>query len=331
RMFEKMYARIIERAVMSPFPKRQIAMWGLGVAKRWSERRNLGKPVGPWLGLQHRIADALVYKKLRQAVGGNIRCFISGGAPLAPEIAHVFTGAGLPMFQGYGLTETSPSISCNTEKHNRIGSVGRVLDGVSVKIAPDGEILAKGDTITRGYYNSPEKNAEVFTPDGWFQTGDVGYLDQDGFLFITDRKKELIKTSGGKYIAPQQIESLIMSSRFVSQVVVIGDKRRFASALIHPNVELLRNYAEIKGIKYSTVVQLIHDPKVVDLIQRQVNKYTSELARYEQIKKIAMLDSELSVDTGELTPTLKPKRRFIEDKYKSLIEALYEEPEPVGV
>jgi long-chain acyl-CoA synthetase len=325
RMFEKIYARIIERGMSAGFARRQIFAWSLGVARRWAERKDRGEKIGAWLSLQHRLADKLVFKKWREAVGGNIRTFISGGAPLAPEIAYIFSGAGLRILQGYGLTETSPSISCNTEKRNRIGTVGPVIDNVSVKIAEDGEILVKGDTVMKGYYNRPAENEEAFTPDGWLKTGDVGYLDKDGFLVITDRKKELIKTSGGKYIAPQQIETLIKASRFVSQVVVVGNGRKFASALIHPNIDMLRSYAEIKGIKYSGDGDLLAHPRIIDLIERQVDKTTSELARYEKVKKVALLDKELTIEADELTPTLKPRRKVIEDKYQSLIDGMYKE------
>ncbi|HSE99142.1 MAG TPA: long-chain fatty acid--CoA ligase, partial [Blastocatellia bacterium] len=325
RMFEKIYARIVERGMSAGFPKREIFAWSLGIAREWAERMDRGEKIGVWLALKHHIADALVFKKWREAVGGNIRTFISGGAPLAPEIAYVFYGAGLHILQGYGLTETSPSVSCNLEGRNRIGSVGQVMDGVKVKIAEDGEILVKGDTVMKGYYNRPEENEEAFTPDGWFKTGDVGHLDEDGFLYITDRKKELIKTSGGKYIAPQQIETLIKASRFVSQVVVVGNARKFASALIYPNIELLKSYAELKGLEYSSESALLSHPKIINLIERQVDKTTAELARFEKIKKIALLDRELTIEEDELTPTLKPRRSVIEKKYRAVIDRLYEE------
>jgi len=325
RMFEKIYAKIVERGLSSGFPRREIFAWSLGVARRWAERKNRGETIGFWLSLQHRVADALVFKKWREAVGGNIRAFISGGAPLAPEIAFMFYGAGMLILQGYGLTETSPSISCNTEDRNRIGTVGPVMDRVSVKIAEDGEILVKGDTVMKGYYNHPEENEDAFTADGWFKTGDVGYLDDDGFLVITDRKKELIKTSGGKYIAPQQIETLIKASRFVSQVVVVGNGRKYASALIYPNIEVLRGYAELKGIKYSGESELLSNPRIIDLIRRQVDKTTSDLARYEKVKRVALLERELTIESGELTPTLKPRRSVIEKRYQALIDRLYEE------
>src|SRR5262249_34484692 len=243
RMFEKIYARIMQKGIEAGFPRKQIFLWALRVGRRWSGRTNGTGRAGLVLRLAHKIADALVFNKWREAVGGRIRCFISGGAPLAPEITHLFWAAGLPILQGYGLTETSPTISCNTEQHNRIGTVGRVLDGVQVQIAPDGEVLVKGDIVMKGYYNRPAANIESFDEEGWFHTGDIGHLDEDGFLTITDRKKDLIKTSGGKYIAPQRIEALIKSSRFVSQVVVVGNSRKFPSALIVPNMDLLREYA----------------------------------------------------------------------------------------
>ncbi|HXG92710.1 MAG TPA: long-chain fatty acid--CoA ligase [Blastocatellia bacterium] len=325
RMFEKIYARIVERGIASGFPRKQIFFWAMRVGRKWAERVDKKERVGLLLALEHKLASALVFKKWREAVGGNIRVFISGGAPLAPEIAYMFLAAGLPIIQGYGLTETSPTISCNSETHNRIGTVGRVLDGVSVLIAEDGEILVKGDSVMKGYFNRPEENAAAFTEDGWFRTGDIGHIGADGYLVITDRKKDLIKTSGGKYIAPQPIESLIKSSRFVSQVVVVGNMRKFASALIYPNMELLHDYAKLKGISYESDKELIGDPRIVDLMQRQVDKYTSELAQFEKIKRIKLLDRDLTIEAGELTPTLKPRRSVIEQRYKEVIDRLYEE------
>ena len=328
RMFEKIYARIIERGLAAGFPKRQIFLWSLDVGRKWAERKDRGETIGPLLAFQHKIADALVFKKWREAVGGNIRIFISGGAPLAPEIAYLFMAAGLQILQGYGLTETSPSVSCNTETRNRIGTVGPVMDNVEVRIAEDGEILVKGDTVMKGYYNRPAENEEAFTADGWFRTGDIGHLDPDGFLVITDRKKDLIKTSGGKYIAPQRVESLIKSSRFVSQVVVVGNARKFASALIVPNIELLRSYAQMKAIQYKDVGELLTNARIVDLFERQIDKYTSDLARFEKVKKFALLEEELTTESGELTPTLKPRRSVIEKKYATVIDHFYAEQAP---
>ena len=328
RMFEKIYARIIERGLSAGFPKRHIFLWALNVGRRWAEKKDRGEHIGFLLDLQHKIADALVFKKWREAVGGNVSMFISGGAPLAPEIGYLFLAAGLQILQGYGLTETSPSVSCNTEKRNRIGTVGPVIDGVSLRIEADGEILVKGDTVMKGYYNRPADNDDAFTVDGWFRTGDIGRIDPDGFLVITDRKKDLIKTSGGKYIAPQRLESLIKSSRFVSQVVVVGNARKFPSALIVPNMELLRGYAQLKGIQYDDQSELATHPQVIDLIIRQIDKYTAELAKFEKVKKVALFEREFTTESGELTPTLKPRRSVIEKKYANVIDRLYQEETP---
>jgi long-chain acyl-CoA synthetase len=325
RMFEKIYARVIEKGMAAGFPRRQIFLWSLDVGRDWAQRKDKGRRPGALLSIKHRIADALVFKKWRDAVGGNIRLFISGGAPLAPEIAYLFDAAGLPILQGYGLTETSPSVTCNTEERNRIGTVGPVIDGVSVRIAEDGEIFVKGDTVMKGYYNRPNDNLEAFTADGWFRTGDIGHIDDGGFLVITDRKKDLIKTSGGKYVAPQRVESLIKSSRFVSQVFVVGNARKFPSALIVPNMELVRSYAELKGIDYKSDAELLADPRIIDLFERQVDKYTAELAQYEKVKKVALLEHELTVESGALTPTLKARRSVIESRFADVIGRLYGE------
>ena len=325
RMFEKIYARIIEKGMAAGFPRRQIFLWSLDVGREWAQRKNKSVRAGALLSIKHKIADALVFKKWREAVGGKIRVFISGGAPLAPEIAYLFDAAGLPILQGYGLTETSPSVTCNTEERNRIGTVGPVIDGVSVRIAEDGEIFVKGDTVMKGYYNRPDENEEAFTPDGWFRTGDIGHIDEDGFLVITDRKKDLIKTSGGKYVAPQRVESFIKSSRFVSQVFVVGNARKFASALIVPNMELVRSYAELKGIAYESDDDLLANPRILNLFERQVEKYTAELAQYEKVKKIALLAHELTIESGALTPTLKARRGVIESRFADVIDRLYEE------
>lgn len=325
RMFEKIYAKMVERGISAGFPKKQIFLWSLDIGRRWAEKKDRNEVIGSVLALEHRLADALVFKKLREAVGGRIRVFISGGAALAPEIDYFFAAAGLKILQGYGLTETSPVISCNTEERNRVGTVGPVIDGVTVNIAEDGEILVKGDTVMHGYYNRPGDTEEAFTADGWFRTGDIGHIDKDGFLVITDRKKELIKTSGGKYIAPQQIESLLKSSRFISQVVVIGNGRKFASALIVPNMEMIRSYAKMKGIGAASDDELLSNPRIVDLIQRQVDKYTESLSKYEKIKRVALLGEELTIEGGELTPTLKPRRKVIDEKYARVIDQLYAE------
>jgi long-chain acyl-CoA synthetase len=258
-------------------------------------------------------------------MGGRIRLFCSGGAALPEELGYVFLGAGLPIVQGYGLTETSPVICVNAVADNRIGTVGRAIEHVEVRIAADGEIETRGPNVMRGYYNKPEETARVFTDDGWFKTGDIGALDTDGYLRITDRKKELFKTSGGKYIAPQPIEQRIKQSRFVNQVVLIGNGRKFAAALIVPDWEALRSYAQHKGLDAATPADLCRHPRVVDLMQRQVDAVTADLSNYERVKRVALLEHELTVAGGEMTPTLKVKRRVVDEKYKDVIDQLYEQ------
>jgi long-chain acyl-CoA synthetase len=240
-------------------------------------------------------------------------------------VALAFAGAGLSIVQGYGLTETSPVITTGRLEDNRIGTVGKPIGNVEVRIAADGEIETRGPHVMRGYWNKPEATRAVFTDDGWFKTGDIGNLDSDGYLTITDRKKELLKTSGGKYIAPQPIEQLIKSSRFVNQVVVIGNNRKFASALIVPEWDQLEAYAKLKGLKSSTREEFCRHPRVIDLFERQIAARTQSLAQFEKIKRIALLDQELTVEGDELTPTLKVKRRVVDEKYRDVIDRIYAE------
>jgi long-chain acyl-CoA synthetase len=327
RLLEKIYARMQKNAAEGGGLKKKVFDWSLGVARRSAQLSTRGEPIPPLLQFQREIADHLVFAKLRAAVGGRILRMVSGGAALPLDIALVFTGAGIPVLQGYGLTETSPVIAVNSLDHNRIGSVGQLLPGVEAQIAEDGEILTRGPHVFQGYFNKPEESAASFgdDPNGgerWFKTGDIGHFDSDGFLFITDRKKDLIKTSGGKYVAPQMIEGMINQSEFVEQAVIVGDKRKYVSALIVPDFERLRAWAKeqsIPGNKH----ELVADRRAVDLIKTDVNRLTRELADYEKVKRIALLADEFSVDGGELTPTLKVKRRVVEQKYADLIESLY--------
>jgi long-chain acyl-CoA synthetase len=327
RMFEKIYARTMEQAEAGGALKAAMANWAVGVAREWAARVSQGQAAGWWLDLKRRVALKLVFSKWHAGMGGRLKHFISGGAPLALDLAQVFYGAGLPILQGYGLTESAPVITANTPDANRLGSVGRPIAGVEVKIAEDGEILASGPNVMRGYYNKPEATAETLRlgDDGriWLHTGDVGRLDADGFLYITDRKKDLIKTSGGKYIAPQPIENAIKQSRFVNQVVVIGEHRKFPAALVVPQLDALKSYAALKGIPYESESELLTHPKIVDLIERQVEKFTPDLGHFEKIKGVALVGRELTVEGGELTPTLKVKRRVVAEKYKDVIDRLY--------
>jgi long-chain acyl-CoA synthetase len=328
RLLEKIYARMQKNASDKGGLRKRIFDWSLGVARRLGEHYSSGERVPPLLEFQRDIADRLVFEKLRTAVGGRVKRMVSGGAALPADIALVFLGAGVPVLQGYGLTETSPVIAVNTLEHNRIGSVGRHLPGLEVKMAEDGEILTRGPHVFQGYFNKPEETALAFTdePDidkRWFKTGDIGRFDKDGFLFITDRKKDLIKTSSGKYVAPQMIEGLINQSEFIEQAVVVGDRRKYVSALIVPDFERLRAWAKEQGVEHKSKTDLVAERRVSELIKGEVNRLTRDLADYEKVKRVALLADEFSIDGGELTPTLKVRRRVVEQKYTSLIESLY--------
>jgi long-chain acyl-CoA synthetase len=327
RLYEKIYARIKEKAAEGGKAKTAILMWAVRVARQWAQRVVWKRPVPVWLALEHKLASRIVFSKWRDGVGGRIRLFLAGGAALPEELGLIFYGAGLPIVQGYGLTETSPVITVNGPADNRVGTVGRPIRHVEVRIAEDGEIETRGPNVMRGYYNKPEATREVFTTDGWFKTGDIGTLDAEGYLRITDRKKELFKTSGGKYVAPQPIEQRIKRSRFVNQVVLIGNGRKFAAALIVPDWEMLRSYAQHKGLDCKTPPEFCRHPRVIDLFQRQVDSVTEDLSRFERVKRVALLERELTVEGGELTPTLKVKRRVVDDKYREIIDRLYAEAE----
>lgn len=323
RIFEKVYAQAKLKAGKAGGLKERIFDWAIEIAKQHARLTTAGKSVPFPLSLKHKIADRLIYSKFRQFFGGDLRHCISGGAALSDEIALIFTGAGVSIMQGYGLTETSPVISSNNLFDWKLGTVGRAIRNVEVRIAADGEIETRGPNVMLGYYNKPEATREAFTADGWFKTGDIGALDADGYLCITDRKKELFKTSGGKYVAPAPIEQMIKSSRFVSQVVLVGSERKFAAALIVPNFEQLENYAAHKGLSIKTHAEFCSHPKIIDLLERQVAEATDRLAQFEKVKRIALLENELTVDGGELTPTLKVKRRVIDEKYKDVIDRIY--------
>jgi long-chain acyl-CoA synthetase len=300
------------------------------VAKRWAKCATTRETIPPLVELQHDIADRLMYRKWRAGLGGRMRLFVSGGAALPEELGYTFLGAGLPIVQGYGLTETSPVIAAGNLEENRIGTVGKPIKNVEVRIAADGEIEVRGPNVMRGYYDKPEETRAVFTDDGWFKTGDIGELDADGFLRITDRKKELFKTSGGKYLAPQAVERCVSRSRFVGQVVLVGNGRKFPAALIVPDWQELRAYAQYKGIDARSQEELCRDERVLDLMRRQVETQCAELSHFERIKRIALLPRELTIEGGELTPTLKVKRRVVDEKYRDVIERIYREAEEQG-
>lgn len=325
RIFEKVYARAKLKAAQSGGVKEKIFDWAIDAAKEYALANESRSRISTQLRLKHFAADRLVFAKLRDFFGGRLRSCITGGAALPDDIYLIFTGAGIPIMQGYGLTETSPVITSSNPFEVKLGTVGKPIRNFRVRIAEDGEIEAFGPGVMLGYYNNEAATQAAFTDDGWFRTGDIGRLDDDGFLRITDRKKELFKTSGGKYIAPSPIEQMIRSSRFVSQAVLVGSERKFAAALIVPNFEMLASYAKHKGLDLKTPQQFCQSPKILDLIERQVAAATAELAHYETVKKIALLESEMTVESGELTPTLKVKRRVVEEKFRRVIDEMYRE------
>ncbi|MEQ1762403.1 MAG: long-chain fatty acid--CoA ligase [Pyrinomonadaceae bacterium] len=327
RIFEKVYAKAKLKAAQSGGLKERIFDWAIEVAKAFALKNEKDEAIPLGLKLKHALADRLVYSKLREFFGGRLRYCITGGAALPDEIYLIFIGAGISIMQGYGLTETSPVITSNNPIDMKLGTVGKPIRNTKVRIASDGEIEASGPGVMLGYYNKEQATRDTFTDDGWFRTGDIGEIDSDGFLKITDRKKELFKTSGGKYIAPSPIEQMIRSSRFVNQVALIGNERKFAAALIVPNFEMLDSYAKHKGLKQMSPAEYCSDPKILDLFERQVAGVTEGLAKYETVKKIALLENELSVDGGELTPTMKMKRRVIDTKYRQIIDRIYADAE----
>jgi long-chain acyl-CoA synthetase len=331
RFFEKIYASILDKGRSETGLKKKIFDWSLRVAQESVSWRAYGKNPSAWTRQRWQIADRIVYSKIRAGLGGRIRYFFSGGAPLAPELSEFFWSVNLPVLEGYGLTETAPVIASNVPKKNKVGTVGMPISHVEVRIADDGEILVKGPCVMQGYFHKPEQSSEVLSSDGWFSTGDIGRLDQDGYLIITDRKKELLKTAAGKFVAPAPIENLLKQSAFITNAIVVGDKRKFVSVLIVPNFAAIENEARKQNKDFPTASQMISDPWVRDLLSREIERLTSSLAQYEKPKRFALIEKDFTFATGELTYTLKIKRRVIEDRYKDLIAKLYadvEEPRP---
>jgi long-chain acyl-CoA synthetase len=326
RLFEKIYATINKRAAEQSPMKQKIFHRAVEVGREVAMLRDKGERVPIRLALELKALDRLVFTKWRAAIGGRLRFFVSGGAALPPELAYIFAGAGITILQGYGLTETSPVVSFNHPGANRIGTIGQAIPGVKVRAAEDGELLVQGDNVMQGYYQMAEETERVLQrrPDGvWFHTGDIGTIDADGYIRITDRKKDLIKTSLGKYIAPQPIENLIRAIPMVEQAIVIGNARKFPSALIVPSFDALRSYAKSLGVQAKDNVELARHPRIVEYFKKKVDEVTRDLAPHEKIKKVALLDHEFSVESGELTPTLKVRRKFVEDKHRAVIDSLY--------
>ncbi|MES2872189.1 MAG: long-chain fatty acid--CoA ligase [Bacteroidota bacterium] len=321
RLLEKVYDRIVEKGSQLTGVKRKLFFWALDLGLNYEmDGKN-----GPWYEFQLKIANKLVFSKWREALGGNIMAIVSGGAALQPRLARVFWAAGMPVLEGYGLTETSPVINVNGLRKGeaKFTTVGRTIKDVEVKIAEDGEILCKGPNVMKGYYNRPDLSAEVIDKDGFFHTGDIGEIVDGQYLRITDRKKEIFKTAGGKYIAPQMLENKFKESIFIEQVMVIGENQRFPAALVLPTFATLQKWCEKKGIPYTTNQEMVKDQRVIDKIWSEVEEYNKDFGNWEKIKKIELLHQDWSIDGGELTPKLSLRRKAILEKYKTQVEQLY--------
>ena len=324
RLFEKIYAKVMDNVLTSSNVKRKIFFWALKTGKEFGFRHLENKPISGILRFKRNLAHKLVFSKIIEKTGGRINYFVTGAAPLSKDIAEFFYAMGIVVLEAYGLTETSPAATFNTFEDLKFGTVGKPIPGVDVKIAEDGEILIKGPNVMKGYYKKEEETKEVIRGE-WFYSGDIGYLDEDGFLVITDRKKDIIVTAGGKNVAPQQIENLLKTNLYITTAVAIGDARRFISALIVPDFDKLEEYAKLNEISFTDRSDLVAKDQIVDFMLSEVNKNLKDLAAYEKVKKIALLDRDFEIAKGEITPTLKVKRNIIEEKFADLIESLYEE------
>jgi long-chain acyl-CoA synthetase len=319
RLYEKVYNTVMEVEGL----KKRLVQWAREVGDAWVDEKLAGREPSGVLKVVYRLADALVFKKIRTAMGGQIRYYVSGGAPLAPDINRFFFGAGIWILEGYGLTETSPVTNVNSFDGFRIGTVGKPIPGTEIRIAEGGEILVRGPQVMKGYYNLPEATAQAIDSEGWFHTGDVGEIDEDGFLKITDRIKDIIVTAGGKNIAPQPIENLLKTNDFVEQAVMIGDRQSFCVILIVPSLPNLESWARKIGVEVPDTKALLARAEVQELMEEQVFGALRGLARYEMPKKIGLVESPFSIEDGTLTPTQKVKRRAVEARYRALIETFY--------
>jgi long-chain acyl-CoA synthetase len=323
RLFERINSKIIKNVDSQPLKKQKIFYWAIDIGVRYNDAKKKGS-IPYTLSLKHKIADKLVFSKLREKTGGKLRFYISGGAALPLYLGKFFEAVGLKIIEGYGLTESSPIIAANKVDDYKFGSVGKPFPGVEVKIASDGEILARGPNIMQGYYKNKKETDEVLR-DGWLHTGDIGVFDAEGYLVITDRKKRLFKTSTGKYIAPTPIENLFLSSKYIDQFVLIGDRRMFLSALIVPDFEAIKEYADSHKIKYDNIEELMKTKEVYDLIEKDMSQFQKKLANFERVRKFKLLPKPFSIETGEITPSMKVKRKFVEDEYSHLIEEMYKD------
>jgi len=327
RFYEKVYAKVLDNIAASSSLKRNLFWWAIEAGKKAHYRRIEGRPIGPVLNSRLKVANKLVFAKLKDKVGGRLRFFVSGGAPLSPEIAEFFLAAGIYILEGYGLTETSPVISVNPLERIKIGTVGIPLPNVEVRIAEDGEILTRGPHVMLGYFKDEAATREVIDAEGWFATGDIGHLDAEGYLSITDRKKNILVTSGGKNVAPQPMENVLVTSKWIEQIVVIGDRRKFVSALIVPAFANLEAWAKEQNLTYQDREELIKLPQVTELYDRVIEEAMEGFAQFEKIKRYILLPREFSIENDELTPSLKVKRNVVEKRYAHLIESIYQEAE----
>lgn len=323
RALEKIYAKVIDSVLAGSPLKRKIFFWAVRVGKEYGTCKLQGSPVSGWLQFRKNLAHKLVFSKIIAKTGGRVRFFVSGGAALSKDIAEFFYALGLVVLEGYGLTETSPVISLNTFEDLKFGSVGKPIPGVEVRIAEDGEILTRGPHVMQGYYKMEAETREAIQ-DGWFYTGDIGHLDEEGFLVITDRKKDIIVTAGGKNVAPQMIENLLKTCPLIENAVVVGDKRKFISALLIPDFEKLEKLAREQGIRCEKTSDLVGDENIIRCVMKEVDSITQSLSSYERVKKIILLERDFEIEKGEITPSLKVKRNIIEDKYKQMIDRLYD-------
>lgn len=324
RLFDKFYARVIDNVLSSSSLKKKIFFWALKVGRKHAQKKINKEKISFWLKFRYRLAYKLVFSKIVEKTGGRVRFFVSGGAPLSRDIAEFFYAMGILVIEGYGLTETSPVIAVNRLEDFRFGSVGKIVPGVEVKIAPDGEIWASGPNVMKGYFKKEAETREAFE-DGWFKTGDIGYLDKDGYLVITDRKKDIIVTAGGKNVAPQPIENTLKTSPYIANAVVVGNHRKFVSALIVPDFDKLEIYARENNIAFANRQELIGRPEIYEFYLTEIDRLTPHLASYEKIKKISLMDRDFEIEAGEMTPTLKVRRKIVEDRYRNLIDSMYAE------
>jgi long-chain acyl-CoA synthetase len=318
-LLEKVYDKIVSKGYELTGIKKKLFFWALDLGMKYDPTQNQGW----WYNKQLGLARKLIFSKWQAALGGNIEFITSGAAALQPRLARVFAAAQIPVLEGYGLTETSPVITSSRKEDYRFGCVGEVVDGVTVKIAEDGEILCKGPNVMKGYYNKPDATAEAIDADGWFHTGDVGEFVEGRFLKITDRKKEIFKTSGGKYVAPQMVENKLKESLFIEQICVVGESQKFPGALVVPSFDALKTWCAAEGIAYTTDAEMVKNEQVIDKMNAEVETLNTNFAKYEQVKKIALLPALFTIDGGEVTPTLKLKRKNIHAKYQTQIDGFY--------